>query len=127
MLKGRGRQVRLGVLLVVALSLLAFGAPRLRGHAAAQVVRVPRRRLGRDVQGPTELDALYNESPGCLTVAVPPTVQPLDGSCSMPHPAGTITHREPVPRRGVRGVPDRREHRHHAAVQRTARASTSCA
>ncbi|MGZ4803023.1 MAG: substrate-binding domain-containing protein [Acidimicrobiia bacterium] len=39
----------------------------------------------------TELDALYNESPGCLTVAVPPTVQPLDGTCIRPNPPGTIT------------------------------------
>lgn len=87
----RGRTARLGLLLVLVLSLLAIGA-----SSASAATPPPKssafRGAGSDVtyKVNTEIAALYNESPGCLTVAVPPAVQPLDGSCVMPHPAGTI-------------------------------------
>ena len=91
MLKGRGRKARLGVVLLAALSLLALGAP-----SASAATPAPKsmafRGAGSDVtfKVATDLDVLYNESPGCLTVAVPPTVQPLDGSCVQPNPPGTV-------------------------------------
>ncbi len=91
MLKGRGRKAGLGVVLLAALALLALGAP-----SASAATPAPKslayRGAGSDVtfKVATDLDELYNESPGCLTVAVPPTVQPLDGSCIQPNPAGTV-------------------------------------
>jgi len=92
MLKGKGRHAKLGVFLAVALSLLVLGAPA--ANAADPAPHGNRfSGAGSDVtfKVGTDVDAIYNESPGCLTVAVAPTVQPLDGSCIRPNPAGTVT------------------------------------
>ena len=77
MLKGKGRHAKLGVFLAVALSLLVLGAPA--ANAADPAPHGNRfSGAGSDVtfKVGTDVDAIYNESPGCLTVAVAPKVVP---------------------------------------------------
>src|SRR5262249_16431660 len=80
------RMLRRRRLLTAAIGLLSVGLMMSAGPASAAAL--PKSDLkvlgsGSDVSYlmPSALHQLYNESPGCNLVVLPPTVQPLDFQC----------------------------------------------
>ena len=96
MLKGKGRHARLGVFLAARCPCWLWAAPASAADAARRSGEpVPRIRLGRGVQGRNRRSTRSTtRAPAVGRSQSPPTVQPLDGSCIRPTPAGHDHDRE---------------------------------